>query len=320
MRSPDRRLFLGVDAGGTKTCFVLMDGDGATVARHTAPSGYYLQIGLDGLAARLSDGVALTLAEAGVTAGAIDHAFFGLPSHGEDSRITPALNALPRGVLGHDRYGCGNDMICGWAGSLAGADGISITAGTGSIGYGERRGRSARAGGWGELFSDEGSAHWIARRMLNLFTRMSDGRLPRGPLHGLLRSHFAIDDDLDLCGHILSDEKATRDRIAALSTLASQAVELGDGAVLALFRQAADELAAIAEAIRAQLGFEDGEPVPLSYSGGVFRSGDFFLDAFRDSLARAAPGFRLQTPIHDPGTGAAIYARRLAGAATEQTR
>lgn len=320
MRSPDRRLFLGVDAGGTKTCFVLMDGDGATVARHTAPSGYYLQIGLDGLAARLSDGVALTLAEAGVTAGAIDHAFFGLPSHGEDSRITPALDALPRGVLGHDRYGCGNDMICGWAGSLAGADGISITAGTGSIGYGERRGRSARAGGWGELFSDEGSAHWIARRMLNLFTRMSDGRLPRGPLHGLLRTHFAIDDDLDLCGHILSDEKATRDRIASLSTLASQAAELGDGAVLALFHQAADELAAIAEAIRVQLGFEDGEPVPLSYSGGVFRSGDFFLDAFRDSLAHAAPGFRLQTPIHDPGTGAAIYARRLAGAATEQTR
>ncbi|MEI9903464.1 MAG: BadF/BadG/BcrA/BcrD ATPase family protein [Asticcacaulis sp.] len=73
-------------------------------------------------------------------------------------------------------------MICGWAGSLAGADGINIVAGTGSIGYGERLGRGARAGGWGEVFSDEGSAYWIAVQGLAAFARMSDGRLAKGPL------------------------------------------------------------------------------------------------------------------------------------------
>ncbi|AQR75057.1 N-acetylglucosamine kinase [Sphingomonas sp. LM7] len=318
MPSHDGALFLGVDGGGTKTCFVLMDRRGAEVARHVAPSGYYLQIGLDALAARLDDGVAAVLAAAGANRDDVAHAFFGLPSHGEDSRITPALDALPGAILGHDRYQCGNDMICGWAGSLGGADGISITAGTGSIGYGERRGVAARAGGWGELFSDEGSAHWVARRMLNLFTRMSDGRMPRGPLHGLLRAHFGLGDDLDLCGHVLSDERATRDRIAALSTLASEAAAQGDAAVLALFAQAADELVAIAEAIRLRLGFGAGETVAISYSGGVFSSGAFFLAMFRDGLARACPDYRLQTPLHDPGLGAAIYARRLADARNNQ--
>ena len=29
-----------------------------------------------------------------------------------------------------------NDMLCGWAGSLAGADGINVIAGTGSMTYG----------------------------------------------------------------------------------------------------------------------------------------------------------------------------------------
>ena len=75
-------------------------------------------------------------------------------------------------------------MVCGWAGALAGEDGINIVAGTGSIAYGEYRGRSARAGGWGELFSDEGSAYWLAREGLRLFSRMSDGRAPRGALYG----------------------------------------------------------------------------------------------------------------------------------------
>ena len=73
-------------------------------------------------------------------------------------------------------------MICSWAGSLACEDGISVIAGTGSMAYGEYEGRSARAGGWGELIGDEGSAYWIAREGMNLFSRMSDGRAPRGPL------------------------------------------------------------------------------------------------------------------------------------------
>ena len=32
---------------------------------------------------------------------------------------------MPAKVLGHDRYGCDNDMVCGWAGSLAfGVEGL----------------------------------------------------------------------------------------------------------------------------------------------------------------------------------------------------
>ena len=78
-------------------------------------------------------------------------------------RFSRCLDAMPAALLGHRRYRCGNDMVCAWAGSLGGEDGINIVAGTGSIGYGERAGASARAGGWGEVFGDEGSAYWIAR-------------------------------------------------------------------------------------------------------------------------------------------------------------
>ena len=73
-------------------------------------------------------------------------------------------------------------MVCGWAGSLAGEDGINVISGTGSMTYGERHGTGHRVGGWGELFGDEGSAYWIAAQGLNAFSRMSDGRLARGPL------------------------------------------------------------------------------------------------------------------------------------------
>ena len=172
-------LFLGVDGGGTKTRFVLVDRDGNLIASCEGPSSYHLEIGIDGLHNVLADGLAALFRQAGIDGSAIAHAFFGIPAHGEDSAAQVLLDAMPEPLLGHRRFRCGNDMVCAWAGSLGGEDGINIVAGTGSIGYGERHGRSARAGGWGEVFGDEGSAYWIAVQGLNIFTRMSDGRLPR---------------------------------------------------------------------------------------------------------------------------------------------
>ena len=76
---------------------------------------------------------------------------------------------MPRAILGHDRYAVDNDMVCGWAGSLACEDGINIVAGTGSIGYGQRRGWPHAPAAGAKHFSDEGSAYWIAMQGLNAF-------------------------------------------------------------------------------------------------------------------------------------------------------
>ena len=185
--SGSAQLYLGVDGGGTKTALVLIDSDGNIRATHVAPGSYYLSIGLDALGALLAEAARAVLEKAAVSADALDFAFFGLPAYGEDSDLLRTLSRMPQQFLRADAFLCGNDMVCGWAGSLLCRDGISIVAGTGSICYGERNGAAARSGGWGELFSDEGSAYWIACRGLNLFSRMSDGREARGALYDLVR-------------------------------------------------------------------------------------------------------------------------------------
>lgn len=305
--------FLGVDGGGTKTAFVLVDRAGRELARHEGGSSYHVQIGVESLHALLHNGVEAVLDAAGATAGDVIFAFFGLPAHGEDSQIQPMLDVIPEAVLGHRRYACGNDMICGWAGSLGGEDGINIVAGTGSIGYGERQGLSARGGGWGEVFSDEGSAYWIAVRGLNVFSRMADGRLSRGPLHDLLAREFDLRNDLDICAHVYSGTAPQRDRIAALSRLVAQAAAQGDEAAQRVFTDAGHELAAIVDAIRRRLKYAPGEQVNLSWSGGVFQSGELILRPFRERLSTCSADFHMVSPRYSPAIGAAIYAARLAG-------
>lgn len=304
-------MFLGVDGGGTKTAFCLVTADGEVTAQVQAPSTDYFSVGIELVGRVLRDGITAVCAEAGITAAEIRHAFFGLPTYGEASGDVPTLNAAARDALGHDRYACGNDVVCGWAGSLGGADGINIVSGTGSIAYGENEGRATRAGGWGELFSDEGSAYWIGIRGLGRFSKMSDGRIAPGPLYGLIQEHLGLDEDLDVIDIVLNRWQGSRGKIAALCPVVVTAAEQGDRHASDILAEAARELADIVDAARVRLGFEHGHPVPVSYSGGVFRSGPLILDAFRRELKARYPAYELRDPLYPPHIGAAIYAAKL---------
>jgi len=303
--------FLGVDGGGTKTQFALMDAGRKLVAEAALGTSYHPEVGIDGVRHVLATGIAQVLASAGIDSTQIAHAFFGLPAYGEDSKVTPALGAMPASILGHDRYTVDNDMVCGWAGSLGAEDGINVVAGTGSIGYGRRKGRSARVGGWGEHFSDEGSAYWIAMQGLNAYSHMSDGRMPKGPLHAVINEALALETDLDLCARVYGPNAQTRGELAALSQVVARAAMAGDTASRDIFSRAGAALAIIADTLRKKLGYDADEPVKLSYSGGAFKAGDLLLTPFRNALAVSSPNFSLCLPMHDPHVGAALHAANL---------
>jgi N-acetylglucosamine kinase-like BadF-type ATPase len=306
--------FLGVDGGGSNTGFQLIDADGRELSRSETGTTDHGQIGIDGVAARLGEGLDAVLGAAGARREDIAFAYFGLPAYGEDARAAEQLKQLPAGLLGHRRYACGNDMVCGWAGSLAGADGVNVVAGTGSIGYGERQGRSARVGGWGNAIGDEGSGYWIANRALSLFSRMSDGRAPKGPLHAMLKAELGLERDLDLCSMVGAGGPLTaRDRVAALCPLVARAAVQGDAAAEAIFIDAARELAAIVDAVRVAIGYSDEEITPVSYSGGVFAAGEFFQKAFAAAVAERPGTYRLTPPILPPLAGASLLAAKCAG-------
>ncbi len=196
--------YLGVDGGGSKTAFALIDDAGTSSPAPPRRPSYYFNDGFDGRRKVLWRKASRTSAgRQASTTSDIDAAFFGIPGYGEASGDIEQLDAVPVRVLGHDRYSCDNDMVCGWAGSLAGEDGINVISGTGSMTYGERQGIGHRVGGWGELFGDEGSAYWVATQGLNAFSRMSDGRLTRGPLYTLIKERLQLSGDLDVVSLVI---------------------------------------------------------------------------------------------------------------------
>lgn len=305
--------YLGVDGGGTKTAFRLIDADGNTLATSQQSTSYYFEEGMHVLERVLRAGVADVTTSAGIAPADIAYAFFAVPGYGEASADIPAIDAIVKSVLGHDRFTCGNDMLAGWAGSLAGGDGINVIAGTGSMTYGERLGVGHRVGGWGEIFGDEGSAYWIGIQGLNLFSRMSDGREPKTILHELMRQRVGVESDLDLVGVVLSEWGAKRSAIADLAKVVVQAADAGDPRAMDVLRAGAAELVAIVDATRRAVGYPDGEVALVSYSGGMF-SVPTYLELFTELLDADRKGYELITPRHTPDLGSALYAIKCAGA------
>src|SRR5690625_7776141 len=76
-----------------------------------------------------------------------------------------------------DRFVLDSDVYAAHVGAFSGGPGLLISAGTGSMVLGvDSAGNRVRAGGWGYLYGDEGSATWIAREAIRAALQTTDGR------------------------------------------------------------------------------------------------------------------------------------------------
>ncbi|MGC4072277.1 MAG: BadF/BadG/BcrA/BcrD ATPase family protein [Nibricoccus sp.] len=307
-------LFLGIDGGGTKTGFSLIDATGRVLAERRAGPAYHVEIGMQGLRQMLKDTALDMLASQSKSPDDLTFAFVGLPGYGENSELLPQLDQILDGLLPRARYRCGNDIVCGWAGALAGAPGIAVVAGTGSIAYGEHAGRSARSGGWGELFGDEGSAYWLAREALTLFARMDDRRAPKGPLHQLVCDHFGVTHGLDVCARVYGPPTLSRSEFAALAPLLTQAAQAGDVLAHGIFEAAAREIASLVHAVRDALQVDSNVPLAVSYCGGLMQPDSLLLPLFIRAVNDSGRNYDLRPPRLSPALGAAVLAASLAEA------
>jgi len=82
------------------------------------------------------------------------------------------------------------DAQAACVGAHRGGDGVVIIVGTGTIGWGELKGRQVRVSGWGLPISDEGSGAWLGCEALRRVLWAHDGRVPWTGLLDELFNHF----------------------------------------------------------------------------------------------------------------------------------
>jgi N-acetylglucosamine kinase-like BadF-type ATPase len=218
--------------------------------------------------------------------------------------------ALAAEVLESDRIIVTHDADIALSGALAGQPGVIVIAGTGSIAFGRNaNGKTARAGGWGYLFGDEGGGFYIVRQALRAALRLEEGWGRATSLRALLLHETGANDANDLL-HRFYTPDFPRPRVAALARLVDQAAGEGDASAREILFATAQALSEIAVAVRRQL-FRAGEATRFSYLGGVFSSRVVRERFF--ALVEVDPANLVTAPVYGPAAGALCEALRAAG-------
>ncbi len=200
-------------------------------------------------------------------------------------------------------------------GATAQEPGIIVIAGTGSIAFGRNaEGRTARAGGWGYIFGDEGGAFDIARRALRAALQFEEGWGPTTSLHERLLEHTNSGTANQLLHHWYTESR--RHVIAELAPLVTTVAEEGDPVAQTILGEAAAALGWWVEGVYRNL-FRKNEAVPVAYIGGVFRSAQI-RQAFAEEVRRRIECDVIR-PKLSPAAGALLEALRMDGNASKLT-
>ncbi len=305
--------YLGIDGGGTKTTSAVGD-ESELLATATAGPSNIVRVGEAQARESLHQSVRQACAAAGITPAQVARTCVGGSGAARSDLAAMVRRALaeilptPIDVIG--------DMQIALEAAFDTGPGVIVIAGTGSIAYGrDRKGDTARAGGWGFAISDEGSAHWIGRTAVSATLRAADSTGHTSRDRTLQQeSSFAVGLGKVWGVTTLFDLARAANSIpppdfaALFPAVAASQDDLDAAQVLT---KAGRELAQLAAIVTRRL-FADSDvaAVPVAMTGGVFRHAPLVGRVFYNDLRRLDPRVEVNPQIVEPVEGALRMARR----------
>lgn len=269
-----RQRVLGIEGGGTKTEWVLLETDGA--GQRTLGHGSLPAANL-----RAIDDAALERLFREIPGGAdrVGAYLAGCISAADHER----LRAVARSVWPAAEIAVGSDRDSGFATAFGAADGILVIAGTGSAVTGRRAGRIERAGGWGQLLGDQGSGYSLGMRALRSALTHHDLTGHVSQLAEDILRTLALNRLRDLIRWVAEADKMS---VARLAPVAFAAARRGHPEMLAAVQGGARILAEFTSAVARRLEMEG--PRVAAY-GGLFAHEREYLDLFKGALVELLP-------------------------------
>jgi glucosamine kinase len=293
---------VGIDAGGSKTRAFAVDRDGAVVGRG-AGGGANLLSSPDpagSIAAALSESLGNAKPEAVV----LSCSGGDRPADREKGRaiLTQLVGPAVRIEVTHDA------IAALYAGNPAGC-GVVLISGTGSIAFGRNdEGEERRAGGWGYLIGDEGSAVWLGLEGLRAAAHHADGRGAGTAITVHLLGELGVDSFMEVIPQLYGRPHPAPAILAAVRAVGRAAAE-ADAIAVSIVQRGAHALARAASVVAAELRLEEG---PVYLAGGAFESLPSLERAVRGELLRMLPRATVEPVSEEPAMGAARLAMQLA--------
>ncbi|HWY52151.1 MAG TPA: N-acetylmuramic acid 6-phosphate etherase [Chthoniobacterales bacterium] len=287
---------LGVEGGGTKTSWVLVErgeNELRVLDQGKLPPANFRLAPLDQLRSTFRE-LPKEINRAGI--------FLAGCGTGEDRQ---SLTRLCAEIWPQAKVVVGSDRDSGLGAALGHGDGIVVNAGSGSSITGRRDKRIENAGGWGHILGDAGGGYFLSLQALRLILREYD--LHRGEVQFTTRVLRALSlNNLDEL--VAWAQTADKMEVAMLTPVVFEAAAGGDSRVMEIIEEGARVLCEYTEAVATRLHVLAPKIVLL---GGLFHRDSIYTHAFRRRLKKCLPDARVTNSERAPELGAAWLAAEM---------
>ncbi len=305
----NKKYFLGIDVGSSKTHALIVDEQGKCVGFGKSGGGNHQGVGYDGTEHVLQESFAEALKMSAVVKAHIAGAGFGVAGCDFPSDVKPHLEVISK--LG---LSCPVEVVNdGVNGLLAGATrgiGVNVTAGSSNNCRGcNKDGKEGRVVGNGAAFGEFGGGIEIVSRALQIVNYAWIKRTPPTTLTKILLDYTGAKDELELVEGF-SNDYFTLAPFLAMEVI--RAARGGDVAAQEIVHWAGEELGWLAVSVARQIGMENDE-VEIIQSGSVFNAGDIITGPMEEVVLKHCPRAKLIRLEGPPVVGAVINGMKAAG-------
>lgn len=284
---------LGVEGGGTKTAWVLVEQEGDTLRvidqGKLAPSNFRL-VSPERLRA-IFEQMPADSNRVGI--------FLAGCATEEDRNL---LTKLCSQVWPTAKILAGSDRDSGLAAALGRGDGIAVNAGTGASVTGRRGDRIEKAGGWGHILGDAGGAYFLSLQALRFILREYDLHRGEAQFTATILRALSLNSRDELVRWAQTADKMD---VAGLAPVVFECAMNGDESVMKIVDEAAGVLSEYTAAVATRLGLLAPKVILL---GGLFQRDGVYVHAFRRKLKKNLSDARISMSEQSPELGAAWLA------------
>jgi N-acetylglucosamine kinase-like BadF-type ATPase len=299
-------LILGIDGGGTSTRAVLAElPSGAVLGEGVAGPGNIKAVGFDRAMEAIAEACQAAFSVAQMTPQTVEFACLALAGAGRTEDHPPIKSWIQ--TSGMSKFvTIVPDALAVLAAGSQDIVGVSLISGTGSMAFARNhQNKSARAGGWGYLFGDEGSGYAVALAALRSVAQSADGRGPPTELLPCILRELKL-DRAEQIPMLLYSEEWDRRRLAGLARTVDECAAF-DPTAQRLIEGAARELASAVAAVTKKLNWSEK---PTVHGAGGFILGSTHLQtALKNELSKLELEFHL---VAKPVMGSINIAQRWA--------
>lgn len=287
--------FLGIDGGGTKTAFTLIDEKGNVLQQFVLGGTAFDTYSDEEILSVFSKADSLLSSRPDFIFAGIG----GILSPESKKRC----NALLAQAFKTEEADSDNDSMNALYGVSEGKDGIILICGTGSVAFGKKGNAYARSGGYCYQEGDLGSSYDIGRKALQHLGKALDGREEPSDLSRLLQKKLNIQGQIDFAEVVA---KLKRGETASLAKLVS--ATQNEKISKEILEASSDEVFAMVDAVYRRLKIN--VPTAFGIIGSLGQADTLYRTRLLERIEKELPLLKLSKK-EDAALGSALKAREL---------